>query len=210
MKKSDRAETREYTMKTRAKRARETGDRILDAAFSKFAVSHFVDVTVESIAEAAGCSAQTIYRRYETKEGVARALADRVHAAVTSERDEVPTGDIRAAVDRVVAHYEDDGDMTVLLQAQVDRVEVIAEMIARARAQHESWVSRVFAPTLSTMPPEQSRRRHGQLVVALDVQTWKRLRRDLELSREQTALAMEEFIHAILRTTDRSADRERD
>lgn len=191
-------DTRSYNLGKRGEAARATTARILDAALDRFSREHFVDVSVDSIAAAAQCSAQTIYRRYSSKEGLFRAVADRAGDGIRSARDVVAPGDVDGAVDRVIEDYEAGGDTMILLQSQEDRVGVIGEVTARGRRQHEAWVAGRFVTALDSLPTGQRRKVHGALVVALDVQTWKRLRRDLGFSREETATTIRQLVNATL------------
>lgn len=57
---------------------RETGERILDAASELFATHGYAATTTRSIAEKAGVNEVTIFRRFENKIGVLRALGERL------------------------------------------------------------------------------------------------------------------------------------
>ena len=67
----------------------------------------------------------------------------------------------------------------------------------RGRRGHQDWVERVFAGALTGLRGVARKRRVAQLVAATDVYTWKLLRRDKELSREQTITAIRELLEAL-------------
>ena len=67
----------------------------------------------------------------------------------------------------------------------------------RGRAGHQAWVERVFANTLAGLRGEARSRRIAELVVVTDVYTWKLLRRDKGLDRDQTVDAMRELVLAL-------------
>ncbi len=64
-----------------ARRARATKERILAAASNAFAREGYSATTVEAIAEAAGTAPASVYNHFESKAGVAQALAEDALAA---------------------------------------------------------------------------------------------------------------------------------
>lgn len=74
--------------------AHDTGDRILDAAAALFAVHGYAGTTTRAIAESADVNEVTLFRRFENKLGVLRALGERLaqqqagHAAAAAPDSE--------------------------------------------------------------------------------------------------------------------------
>ena len=62
---------------------------------------------------------------------------------------------------------------------------------------HQEWVEHVFAAALQGLRGAARKRRVAQLVAATDVYTWKLLRRDKGLSRDQTITAIRELVEAL-------------
>lgn len=58
--------------------AHDTGERILDAAAELFAVHGYAGTTTRAIAEAAGVNEVTLFRRFENKVGILKALGTRI------------------------------------------------------------------------------------------------------------------------------------
>ncbi len=56
----------------------DTGERILDAAAELFAIHGYAGTTTRAIAEAAGVNEVTLFRRFESKVGILRALGTRI------------------------------------------------------------------------------------------------------------------------------------
>jgi AcrR family transcriptional regulator len=189
---------RSYTQTARADATRETGERILAAALTAFLTSNYDDVTLEKVAADAGVTPQTILRRFGSKEGVARALADVVNAEALSQRDTTPVGDIAGAVAHLVKDYETNGDTIMHLLRQEVRVAPIADILDRGRQLHEEWCTRVFAPWLEARRGVAQKRLLATVIATCDLYTWHLLRRQRGLSRRQTELALTELLEGVL------------
>ena len=190
--------TRTYRQGARAAAAADNTRRISAAAEELFAERLYDQVSLADVARRAGVGLQTLIRRYETKEGLVRGVAESAAARVEDQRGEVTPGDARGAVANLVEHYEQMGDLVLRLLAQEDRVSAFAEATERGRALHRDWVRRVFAPFLEPLPRSDRELRTAQLVALCDVYTWKLLRRDQGLSRARTERAMAGMVGALL------------
>jgi AcrR family transcriptional regulator len=89
------------------------------------------------------------------------------------------------------------GDSLLRFLALEQRVAVVRVPIERGREGHERWVAHAFPTALAGVDGAAYERRLAQLVVATDVYTWKLLRRDKELTRDQTITAMRELVLAL-------------
>ena len=97
-------------------------------------------------------------------------------------------GDIPALVGAVVDDYETTGDAVVRLLALEEKVPSLRAAREGSREPLHEWVGAMFgAPEL--LP---------ELIVATDVYTWKLLRRDQGLSRDETVAAMLQIVQALL------------
>ncbi|WP_018178553.1 TetR/AcrR family transcriptional regulator [Jongsikchunia kroppenstedtii] len=188
---------RGYRQDARARSAEATHRAILEAARALSASVPLAAITLQDIAAHAGVTVQTVLRRFGSRDGVIEAAIERFAAEVRAQRAVLP-GDIGAAVNTVVDHYEDYGDAMMLLLGQ-ETVDANALRITTVgRELHDSWVADAFAPT--------SKRQHRLLVVATDLYTWKLLRRDRGLDPGQTAEHMYELCRAIIGRAGNDAD----
>ncbi|MBF6595321.1 MAG: helix-turn-helix transcriptional regulator [Thermaceae bacterium] len=187
---------RRYQMTARATAAAETERRILDATVDLYTTRDYEDITFEEIARRAKVAVPTLFRRFGSKEGLLEAASRHARQAVITQRDAGLPGDVRSAVGNLLEHYELWGDRVLRLLAQEHRVPAIRAITDQGRAVHWRWVEQTFGPLL---PLEESARarRVSQLVAVCDVYVWKVFRRDLGLSREETALALIEIIEAL-------------
>ena len=180
--------TRSYSMELRAAAAEATRERIIEAAAEAFLESWYDDITLAEVATRAGVSGQTVINHFGGKEGLAAATYERLGEQITTLRYSPEPGDAAALVDALVEDYERTGDAVVRLLALEEKIPSVRPLLARGRESHSDWVRQMFlAPELV---PE--------LVVATDVYTWKRLRRDQALSRDETAAAMLRIVEALL------------
>jgi AcrR family transcriptional regulator len=149
------------------------------------------------VAARAGVTVQTVIRRYGGKEGLLAAAADRAMSLTEAQRA-VPGGDVGAAVDVLLAHYEQAGPGVLRLLAEEHSSSVLAEYAERGRGLHRDWCRTVFSPFLVGLDATTRRRRFAQLVAVCDVYTWKLLRQDAGLSRPQTRIAVLELLEPLL------------
>lgn len=185
---------RAYRMGARAEATEALGQRILDAATEVFWQRPSDQVSMDDVAARAGVSVRTVIRRFGGKQGLMAAAAEREVQRERSERDRAPIGDVNAAVEVLVDHYESAGDRVLKMLAEEQRVPGLERIVDMGREVHHKWCERVFAPALTGLTGVERQRRLAQLVAVCDVYTWKLLRRDAGLSRRQTQLALVELL----------------
>ena len=186
-------------MQARAESAQATRDRIVGAMVELLLEHWYDEVTLRDLAKAAGVALQTIVNHFSTKEGVLAATLEdpRLAAAFGGERNEVPAGDSRHAVAMLVDSYEHAGDATIRLLALESRLPALASLLAFGRDGHREWVQNTFPAALEGLTGAEQERRIVLLICATDVYTWKLLRRDQGLTREQTGAAILELVEAL-------------
>jgi AcrR family transcriptional regulator len=177
-----------YSMELRAAAAEATHERILVAAQEAFLERWYDEVTLAAVARRAGVSGQTIINHFGGKDQLFAAAHARLGEELVDRRYRAEPGDVAQAIDALLDDYEVTGDAVVRLLALEEKVPALGKMIAGGRKGHREWVETMFqAPELV---PE--------LIVATDVYSWKLLRRDQGLSREDTAAAIRHMVQAIL------------
>jgi AcrR family transcriptional regulator len=179
---------RPYTLRARAAAASATRARILDAATTAFLERWYDEVTVASVARAAGVSAQTVVNHFGTKEGLFAAAVEQAARELVARRERAEPGDVPGLVSALVDDYEITGDATIRMLALEERMPVLRDLAADGRRSHREWVARMVDPG----------ERLTLAVVATDVYTWKLLRRDRGLSRDATVAAMCDLLSAVL------------
>ena len=189
--------TRTYRIATRVAAAEATRERILDAACDAFLASWYDEVTVRDVAAAAGVALQTLVNHFGTKEALYGAALERISDAIAARRYTVAPGDVEGAVAALVDDYDRTGDFTLRTLAEEGRLAVVGPGLARGRRGHQDWVAHVFARALTGLRGAARQRRLAQLVAVTDVYTWKLLRRDKGLSRDQAVLAVRELVEAL-------------
>jgi AcrR family transcriptional regulator len=184
-------------MVARAEASAALGERIIDSTerlFHEFASDRF---SLEDVAAGASTTVQTVLRHFGSKDRLLRAAMTRGMDRVREERMRAPVGDVPGAVRNLVEHYEDRGDLVLRWLAEEDRNPFMHEVLDRGREFHHEWVAQTFAPQLRSGTDAARRRRLAQLVAVTDVYVWKVLRRDMQLSRRQTQVAIVELIEAL-------------
>jgi AcrR family transcriptional regulator len=196
---------RAYTMTARAEAAEATRMRILQATVDLASTRLLTEIGLDSIAEAAGVSVQTVLRRFGSRAALIEAAMDFAREAVAEER-RTPVGDVRMAVRTIVEHYERRGDTVLLMIAQEASDERLGRLTQNGRVMHRAWVEEVFAPQLAGRA--DAAELVDLLVVATDVYTWKLLRRDRRLSRAATEQRMLHLLGALLDRAPEPAERQ--
>ena len=200
------AARRTYRMKARAKAVEETGERILDAAWTAFSTERFDQITLQQIAADAGVTVQTILRRFGSKEALFEATGRREGARILAERQPSgpEEGGLEAAVQALVGHYERDGRRVLHFLRQEDRLPIVAEIVQRGRAEHRKWVEQHCASLLEGATGGRRERRLTAAIAATDLYVWKLLRLDLGRSRRQVEQVMLTLLEGIATTKERS------
>jgi AcrR family transcriptional regulator len=178
-------------MGARAAAVDETRSKIVEAAIEAFLAGWYDEVTLRQVADDAGVALQTVVNHFGTKEQLFAAGVNALQPRIEALRNTAPVDDLDAAVAVVVDHYEATGDAIIRALAMEDRVPALKAVLTRGRRFHRAWVERVFAAPLADVRSGPPRRRAvAAYVAALDVYVWKRLRRDLRLSRADTVAVM--------------------
>lgn len=189
--------TRSYRMSARAAGAEATRDRIVQVACEAFDGDWYDHVKLRAIAAEAGVALQTVLNHFPTKEALFLAASERSIETIEKARWSLLPGDVTAAVTGLVDDYERNGDATVRFLAVEERVPVVGPHIRLGRQEHERWVQVMFPIALEGLTGAEHRRRVTQLVAVTDVYTWKLLRRDKRLSRNETIKAICELVLAL-------------
>lgn len=187
--------TRRYRMTVRAEAAAETARRILAAAVVLWREGPMDEITLQAIADRADVSVQTVIRRFGSKEGVIEACIEHDAAGIRTERDRAPVGDVDAALEVLLRHYERDGDAVLRTLVLEERLEAARAAVEVGRREHRAWCIRVFAPYLPAPESDTFDRRLDAFVAATDLYVWKLLRRDLG----RTVAETEQTVRALLR-----------
>jgi AcrR family transcriptional regulator len=184
-------------MSTRAAATEVTRERIIEVAVDAFSQRWYDEVTIRGVASDAGVALQTVRNHFRTKDELFLAAIERIGASIQAARGAVAPGDIDGAISTLVDDYDRTGDMNMRLLAVEPRVTAVQPQMARGRSGHQAWIERVFSGALSGLRGKARARRTAQLVAVTDVYTWKLLRRDRGLDRDQTIAAMRELVLAL-------------
>ena len=192
---------RPYRMAARADAAADTHRRILEAAIESLGARPFEEVSLAEIAHAAGVTVQTVLRRFGSKEGLGEAAARLGMEQVRVHRFAVAPGDLDGALSRLLEHYEQWGERSLLFLSQEQRVPAMRALVEDGRALHHAWVEHAFAPWLKSRRGAARLRLRAQLIAATDVYAWKIWRRDLALDPRTTATTLRALVDAALAST---------
>lgn len=184
-------------MANRAAAAAGTRDSILRALVDLSTEKLTLDIVLSDVAARAGVSVQTILRHFGSRDGLFAATLEFAVNEVVQERI-APIGDAPAAVRVIVDHYESRGDWVIALLGQELGDPRIRRITDLGRQTHRAWVEEVFAPQRNEVGRLSDESLVDLLVVATDVYTWKLLRRDRGLDRDDAERSMLWLLEAVL------------
>jgi AcrR family transcriptional regulator len=190
---------RVYDMTKRSDAAGGTRRLIASAALSLFKERDYDEVSLSEIARAAGVSHQTVLNHCSTKAGVLLAAGELFSEEVRDLEADAVAGDVTSVVHTTCVRYEVLGDANARWAAMSTRAPEVAEGLASGRAGFQSWLDEMLGDLLPDAGDAAERRRVLLgLHAALDVFTWKLLRRDLGLSQEQTEAQLTDLVLRVL------------
>ena len=190
---------RAYDMTKRSDAEGGTRRRVAEAALSLFKERDYDDVSLNEIARAAGVSHQTVLNHCESKAGVLLAASALFSEEIRNLEVDAVVGDVTSVVHTTCIRYEVLGDANARWAAMSTRAPEVAEGLARGRSGFQSWLEEMLGDLMpGDDDPAERRRVLLGLHAALDVFTWKLLRRDLGLSQEQTEAQLTDLVLGVL------------
>ena len=189
--------SRRYAMGARAESAAATRERILEAAAAAMRRHFRPAVRLDAVAADAGVSVQTVLRIFGSKSRLLDEVTEIATREVAAEFAGLQAGDVTGVVSAYLSHYEKVGDL-VARNIQDEQDPDVHAFVEHGRAAQRAGIGEQFAPFLDPLSPPERRRTVDALVVALDVYTWKRLRRDMGRSRRDTETTIRCLVTAIL------------
>lgn len=175
--------TRSYTKVARAAAQERTRAALLESAHEAFFDGRWDQVSLETIADDAGVTKQTLLRHFGSKRGLLEQAFLQAQEQVREQRLSAPPDDVAGAVDNLLDHYEQHGERAMQLGPLA--VGQLAEFARHARELHYDWVEHAFAASLAATAGRERARLRAALIVACDVQAWWILARDLGLARDE-------------------------
>ena len=165
-------------MRARAATAAATRRRILEAASALLGERPAAEIRLEQIAGRAEVSVQTILRAYGTRAALLEQAGGEALRALPAQGAGSRPGDVAAGVAGLFERYEALGDL--------------------AGSPARDWVERQFAPQLARHPGARRARLLNALQVACALHTWRLLRRDLGVAREEAEAIVRRLVTGAL------------
>jgi AcrR family transcriptional regulator len=189
---------RQYNQVARAESRKRTRDALLHAAVERFLADRWDQATIEAIAADAGVTKQTLLRHFGSKAGLFEQAMLRDYEQVREQRFAVPRGDLGAAVDNLLDHYEAWSGYAVRIADAAADSEALAALRGLARQLHYDWVEHAFGPWLDARGAVARSRLRNTLIAICDLNAWRLLSHDLALSRQETRATLLEAIERLI------------
>jgi AcrR family transcriptional regulator len=192
-------EHRPYKQVARARARERTREALLEVASEEFYGDRWQKTSLEALSAKAGVTKQTLLRHFGSKDGLLMQALARSASRVFDQRWEVPAGDVDAAVENLLDHYEEWGERSLRIGAWLDGGSAaLAKLSGMARQVHYDWVGYVFGPWLEDLEEPGRARLRATLIALCDVHTWQLLSRDLGLPRSEVRATLAGAIEAVL------------
>ena len=188
---------RRYRKGARAESERRTRRSILEAAVDCFQRDAYDRVTIAEIAARSGLTVQTILRIYGNKDALFVAAVRSIAANLIERRNDVPPDDLHDGLAVLADDYRKWGDVHEQLSLRSKHLPELAALLEEWRIQHRHWVCRIFATALEPLNARTRRQTIALLVVALGIETYRRLRAE-RLSHSATTQAMRHLTEVVL------------
>ncbi len=192
------SEARAYDMTTRGGAASSTKRRVAEAALALFIERDYDSVSLAEIAREAGVSHQTVLNHCASKAGVLLAAGEVFSERVRDLEEDTIVGDVVSVVQTTCLRYEVLGDANARWAAMATRSPEVAAGLASGRANFQAWLQEMLGALMPDDDPIARQRVLIGLHAALDVFTWKLLRRDLGLSQQQTEQQLTDLVLGVL------------
>ncbi|MDQ8202919.1 TetR/AcrR family transcriptional regulator [Pelagicoccus sp. SDUM812003] len=188
---------RSYRQRARARASAETARTIVTSFLKRLGDQWYEDITLDSVAQDANVTVQTVIRRFGGKTGLLEAAIKQLGDEIAVRRP-VRQGDVDFTVKALADDYESVGDLILRFLNQEDRHEAIQPVVEKGRHGHREWLESVFTNELTHASPAKRRKRLDALVVATDLYVWKLLRRDMKRPVSEFKNVCRTLIHAAL------------
>jgi AcrR family transcriptional regulator len=192
--------SRTYTKVARAEAEQQTRAALIAAADEAFLSGPWERVSLESIAQSAGVTKQTLLRHFGSKDGLLEQTLRLAIPQVEKQRLSAPTDDIPGAVDNLLDHYEQRGGRA-MRSTNLDLGGPLAELAQISRQFHYDWIDHAFGRWLAPVPSAERARLRAALIAICDVQSWSILAHDLGLSRAEVRATLILCIRRLLGDT---------
>ncbi len=194
---------RAYRQEARAQQASASAQGITDATVAPIrSVRRLTAITLDDIARDSGLTVRTILRRFGSRDGVMDAAFAQLQQEFEAQRPPTPPGDVEAALASLLNQYEHVGDLNIRALEEADQYSRLHGLLEVGRAYHRQWLEHVFGPHLVALSSATRERSITALYAATDVYLWKLMRRDLRLSKNQTADVFRLLVGGVVKLQD--------
>ncbi|HEY1834613.1 MAG TPA: TetR/AcrR family transcriptional regulator [Solirubrobacteraceae bacterium] len=175
---------RKYEQTARAQAQERTREALLDAARDEFFGNRWSKASLNTLAEKAGVTKQTLLRHFGSKNGLLTQALLRGAAEVREQRWSVPKGDVWGTIANLLDHYERWGAYSLRVGSWQDSTVPLATLSQGARQVHYDWVDFAFKPWLEQLEGDERERVRAALVSFCDVHVWWVLSHDMGMDRQ--------------------------
>lgn len=189
---------RSYNNKSRAKKAVDTKDEIMNAFSLLWMEYSLNDITLQLIADKANVTTRTILRKFGSKENLVEECLISNATTVQEERGNELDGGIGQALKMLLKNYEKMGDAAIRTINLESELEIARKIGEAGRKVHRAWCKKVFAQYLPPEGGDTYERDLTAFIASTEIYLWKLMRKDLKMSEEETFAVFKRMINGLV------------
>jgi AcrR family transcriptional regulator len=190
---------RAYDSPLREEQARQTRERIVQSTVELMIEDPTAPITMARVAERAQVSVRTVYRHFESQEGLVAALQDRIRSAIGLDLDVAPESlsDLRRRMHDAYGRLLDDEPF--------QRAKLVSPMgpeaAQRERSKRLGWIAAAVDAEFDDLAEPERRRLVGLLRVLCTTGTYFSLVDLTDLDHDEAADALDWAVEALAQAT---------
>lgn len=177
-----------------------TKQRILLAVRKLFDESRLNDISIQAIAARANVSVQSIYRHFESRDGLIDQFLDEMAVLVENYPLEAAPGNIYSIVKNLLHYYQENAPLLLRLQMQTDDSPKLSACWAVVQRSHLAWVRANFSVFLESLSRQRQLEMENQLMWLTDVSCWRVYIQELGRSSVEIEQGMVHVLRAVLQS----------
>lgn len=177
-----------------------TRQRILLAVQTLFNEMWLADISIQAVATQANVSVQSIYRHFDSREGLIDQFLEELVVSGEKYPIEASPGNIYAIVNNLMSYYHRHANMLLRIQMQAQQSAKLEACWENIQNSHLNWVRANFAVYLESLSRQRQIDMEDQLIWLTDITCWRVYCQELGRSAQELEQSMTHVLRAFLQS----------